>query len=407
MEHTDQGHAEVDAPQLGNHCWSRQAALTTHSVRMHELRGVGVKRNFSGLPRPVAARFNTLLVLTTMPSSAAAAKIAQLITDAHVTGLSMAIIRNGSIESVTAAGVRNARDGALINEHTIFDAASLSKPVFAYAVLQLIDAGVLALDTPLARHVSDYVPDDPRAGAIAVRHVLSHTSGLPNWRTSDFPLKTYFAPGARFSYSGEGFVWLQRTVEAITGDPINVLLHRLVFEPLEMRQSSFVWQSAFDANYADPHDAALVPDLKKKPASANTAASLQTTARDYARFLHGVLSGIRLKPETARLWLSPQVTLHRRCVECLIPDMPESDTQVAWGLGWGLEPQSGTFFQWGDNDRGRFKAFAMGSLQGRSAVVVFTNSFNGMSIMPELVDGTLPGSHPAFHWLNYPRFRKQ
>jgi hypothetical protein len=49
----------------------------------------------------------------------------------------------------------------------------------------------------------------------------------------------------------------------------------------------------------------------------------------------------------------------------------------------------------------------MGSLQGRSAVVVFTNSFNGMSIMPELVDGTLPGSHPAFHWLNYPRFRKQ
>jgi hypothetical protein len=49
----------------------------------------------------------------------------------------------------------------------------------------------------------------------------------------------------------------------------------------------------------------------------------------------------------------------------------------------------------------------MGSLQGRSAVVVFTNSFNGMSIMPELIDRTLPGTHPAFHWLSYPRFRNE
>jgi hypothetical protein len=65
--------------------------------------------------------------------------------------------------------------------------------------------------------------------------------------------------------------------------------------------------------------------------------------------------------------LAPQVTLRRRCVQCLASDMRESDTNVAWGLGWGLEPQSGAFFQWGDNDRGRFKAFAMGSLQDRCA----------------------------------------
>jgi CubicO group peptidase (beta-lactamase class C family) len=185
------------------------------------------------------------------------------------------------------------------------------------------------------------------------------------------------------------------------------MLHRLVFEPLDMRHSSFVWQSAFDANYADPHDASVIADRKKKPLSANTAASLQTTARDYARFLLAVLSGARLKPETARLWLSPQVALHRRCVECLVSDMPEIDTEVAWGLGWGLEPQLGTFFQWGDNDRGRFKAFAMGSLKGRSAVVIFTNSFNGMSIVPELVDQTFPGTHPALVWLNYPRLRRE
>src|SRR5262245_12567958 len=323
-------------------CESRIPASrsTTLSVRGYEpFWSANYQRNevwpYPPTAHPIAALLVTFLVVTTMPTGALATNVGQLISEALVPGLSMAVVGNGSIETLTTAGVRNAGDGAPIDQQTIFDAASLSKPVFAYAVLQLIDAGALALDMPLARHVPDYVQGDPRADTITVRHVLSHTSGLPNWRASDLPLKTYFPPGERFSYSGEGFVWLQRVVEAITGDPTDVLLHRLVFEPLEMRQSSFVWQSAFDVNYADPHDAALVPDLKKKPATANTAASLQTTARDYARFLQAVLSGARLKPETARLWLAPQVILRRRCVQCLASDMPESDTQVAGGWAGG------------------------------------------------------------------------
>ena len=347
------------------------------------------------------------LVSATLTSgNSPAGDVQQLIADARVPGLSMAVIRDGNLEPMTAVGVRNSQSSAPVDDQTIFDAASLSKPVFAYAVLQLVDAGALTLDTPLSQYVPDYVPDDPRAAGVTVRHVLSHSSGLPNWRSANLPLRTYFAPGERFSYSGEGFVWLQRVVEAIAREPIDVVLHRLVFKPLAMRRSSYVWQSAFDANYADPHDAMLAADLKKKPSIANTAASLQTTAGDYAKFLQAVLSGARLRTETARLWLAPQIALRRRCVECLVPDIPENDTQIAWGLGWGLEPGSGTFFQWGDNDHGRFKAFAMGSTQDRTAVVVFTNGFNGMSIMPELIGTTLPGAHPTFDWLNYPYFRK-
>jgi CubicO group peptidase (beta-lactamase class C family) len=102
-----------------------------------------------------------------------------------------------------------------------------------------------------------------------------------------------------------------------------------------MRQSSYVWQPAFDANYADPHDASLSAHVKKKPATVNTAASLQTTATDFARFLQAVLSGARLKPETARLWLQPQVSLRRRCVQCRSADPPGTDTKVAWGWAGG------------------------------------------------------------------------
>ena len=185
--------------------------------------------------------------------------VQQLIADARVPGLSMAVIHDRQATALTAVGVRNSLDRAAVDQQTIFAAASLSKPLFAYAVLQLVDAGKLAFDTPLSLHVPDYVTDDPRAAAVTVRHVLSHTSGLPNWRSVDLPLKTYFPPGERFSYSGEGFVWLQRVVEAVTGESLNTTLRRLIFEPLGMHRSSYVWQSAFEANYADPHDAEVTP----------------------------------------------------------------------------------------------------------------------------------------------------
>jgi CubicO group peptidase (beta-lactamase class C family) len=325
---------------------------------------------------------------TSQMPSLATSTVQQLITDANVPGLSMAVIADRQATALTVAGVRNALDRAAVDQQTIFAAASLSKPLFAYAVLQLVDAGKLAFDTPLSRHVPDYVADDPRAAAVTVRHVLSHTSGLPNWRSDDLPLKTYFPPGERFSYSGEGFVWLQRVVEAVTGESLDTTLRRLIFEPLGMSRSSYIWRPAFEANYADPHDAEMAPGTMIRPSVPNTAASLQTTAGDFARFLQAVLSGERLKPDTARRWFEPQVHL--------------PDTEIAWGLGWGLETKSGTFFQWGDYDQSRFKAFVMGSLQQRRATVVLTNGFHGMAIMPELIGNSLPGPHPAFAWLGYP-----
>jgi CubicO group peptidase (beta-lactamase class C family) len=338
-----------------------------------------------------------------VPATGLGADFGQLMTDARVPGLAIAVIRDGGVADTTVEGARNVSTGTVIDEHTVFSAASLSKPVFAYAVLQLVDAGRLSLDAPLARYVPDVVRDDPRAAAITVRHALSHTTGLPNWRSKERPLKTYFPPGERFSYSGEGIVWLQRVVETITGQSLERVARRLVFGPLQMRDTSFTWRPAFDRNHADPHDDALKPGSKRKPTDPNAAYSLQTTAADYARFLQAVLGGARLKPATARLWLDPHVRIRRDCYQCLDDDVPETDQRVAWGLGWGLEPDGGTFFHWGDN--GPFKAFALGSVATRSAVVVFSNGANGMSIMADVVDRLMPGDHPAFDWLGYPRYR--
>jgi CubicO group peptidase (beta-lactamase class C family) len=168
-----------------------------------------------------------------------------LLQSRGVPGAAFAIVRDGEVVQSGGIGVRDTSTGEPVDERTVFEAASLSKPVFAFAVLQLVDAKILSLDTPLARYAPGFVKGDQRAGSITVRDVLSHSSGLPNWRGWITPLKTSFEPGSQFSYSGEGFIWLQRAVTAATGEDFNTVMARLVFEPLGMRDSSFVWARGF------------------------------------------------------------------------------------------------------------------------------------------------------------------
>jgi CubicO group peptidase (beta-lactamase class C family) len=317
-----------------------------------------------------------------------------------VPGLSLALIEAGRVAQTAAYGVRNGTTGELVTDHTVFEAASLSKPVFAYAVLRLVDGGAIGLDEPLAAHLPIYIADDARAAAITARHVLTHTTGLPNWRSDKRPLRTYFRPGERFSYSGEGFLYLQRVIERLTGEPLDTLMAHLVFAPLGMRSSSFVWQPHFAADHATPHNEAGEPGRKLKPHDANVAWSLHTTTGDYARFLQAVLAGTGLTPANAGLWLTPAVSVPEGRFECLDPaDASGTDESVAWGLGWGLEPDEGTFFHWGANVGST--GFAIGRPRDGRAFVFFANSDNGLALAPEIVAAAFPGWRPSLAWLGY------
>ncbi len=322
------------------------------------------------------------------------ALIQSLAHRASVPGVSIAVIRHGEV-AVTAAGIRDIVGRESVNAQTVFDVASLSKPMMAYAVLQLADRGALNLDEPLSRYVPPIVPDDTAAVAITARHILAHTSGLPNLRGKE-TLRIHFAPGARFSYSSVGFTYLQSAIEAATGESLEPIMKQLVFEPLNMMSSSFIWQPRFVNNAANPHEGGARIE-KHHPQTANASYSLQTTAADYGSFMAAVLKGDRLKPATFSEWLTPAVNVPSRSATNLEREIIEMDAGVAWGLGWGLEPTHSTFFQWGKMPGVR--AFVMGSTDKHAGIVVFTNSNTGLRLIDEVTRTVLPGDHPAFKWL--------
>ena len=336
--------------------------------------------------------------MNSITSTTLEGRLQPLMETAGIPGVSMAVLRHGKVDALAALGVRNTLDNAPVNIQTVFQAASLTKPIVAYAALQLVDAGELTLDGSLAHFVPTVLPGDAAFAAITARHLLTHTCGLPNLRAKNQPLQVHFRPGEWFSYSSVGFNYLQSVMTAITGEPLEATMRQLVFDPLGMQSSSLEQSASFQDNLAAPHEGEAPVDVPRYPASASF--SLHTTAADYGAFLGAVLRGERLKEATHRAWLTCHAHVPKESAERLRgqPTETELDPEVGWGLGWGLEPNHGTFFQWGKMDGTR--AFAMGSMAEQSAVVLLANSNKGLRLMREAAACALPGAHPAIRWLD-------
>ena len=303
--------------------------------------------------------------------------------------MSVAITADTGLVWARGFGVRNQETREPVEATSVFEAASLSKPVFAYAVLQLVDQGVLDLDTPIADFFEyDAITHDERYRLITPRMVLTHSPGFPNWRPRGGQLTIDREPGTEFSYSGEGFVYLQLAVMNLTGEPLDQLVRRLVFEPLGMNSSSYLWQDMFEARVALPHNAEGEALRKNKPQSGrgNAAASLHTTAPDFARFMMAVMNGTALRDSTAAAMLTSQIDV---------------DSNVTWGLGIGLQDNEAgrSFWHWGDNTG--YKAYTITYPEHGAGVVWFTNSENGQSILEAMLGATVGGEHPAAEWLDY------
>ncbi len=269
---------------------------------------------------------------------------------------------------------------APVTEATVFQAASLSKQALLYAVLKTVEAGKLDMERPLAQYLDKpYEVDDTDLGRITAHHVLTHTTGWPNWLDAGKPIKRLHRPGEQWGYSGAGFVYLQKALEAIWNEPAIHYTRRLVLDPLGMTESSFVWRDEYANSATTGFDAAGMPVNDWRPSEVNGASSLHTTAREYALLLEAYL-GRDLCERHSDVYRQ-QVAINAR---------------LGWSLGWGTA--SDALWQWGDN--GEFKAFSALVPARNLGIVILTNGERGMRINREWVNAWLGTNLPAFFLKN-------
>jgi CubicO group peptidase (beta-lactamase class C family) len=331
-------------------------------------------------------------------------QIPELMAEAKTPGLSIAIVRDAKLFWRRGFGVRDSASKEPVDHDTVFEAASVSKTVFAYAVMKLCEKGVINLDTPLTKYTSErFLEGDPRLDLITARHVLSHTTGFPNWRSEKEPLKIHFTPGEKFSYSGEGYSYLQSVVTHLTGrvnpedcgtfeaglkvcaTDIDEYMKANVLVPLGMASSGYLWNDTMEKHMARGHDEEGKPtNINRKPtgpavARYAAAGGLCTTPTDYARFLIAVIDpkprdAFRLKKKSVKEMLRPQVKIN---------------DSMSQALGWQIQhTEKGDFISHGGGNPG-FSCFVVGSVARKSGLVAMTNADNGYRAIDRLLRGEI------------------
>jgi CubicO group peptidase (beta-lactamase class C family) len=363
------------------------------------------------------------------PNAALLRHLPRLLELASVPGLGLGVVEEG--RTWTRGFGRAVADPAQpASPETVFEAASLGKPLFAYAVLRLVDAKLLDLDRTLHEYLPLSEASSARMKRVTVRQVLSHTTGLSNWRSQPGPLEPAEEPGTKFSYSGEAYFYLQRVVEAVTAKPFARVMREQVFEPFDMKHSSYVWLPEFDSRMAAGYDgqenrldvqaaigrrtlsiaqqwgipltewryqesARAIPLVNPQwPVLPlymvpNAATSLLTTVSDYTKFLSRVVArkgrrGLELSTSTRRAMSDPVIRLN---------------SALWWGLGWGIQrdEHGEMLWHWGANNS--FRNFVVADPLNGRAVVVFTNSENGPRLYERVIVAVTGHDHPAFLWI--------
>lgn len=302
----------------------------------------------------------------------------------RVPSVSIARVEGRRVVFTAAFGAR--APGEPAREDTVYNVASLTKPVTAEVVLRLVAAGRFGLDEPMAPTWLD--PDlagDARAARLTPRLALSHQSGLPNWRReTGGALRFVREPGAGFGYSGEGYEYVARFAQKRTGHSFETLARAELLEPAALSDLAYTPRTAFDGRVALPTDASGAP-LEDQAAEHALASDLvHATARDYARFLVEVLQSERLPAALARERARVQVS---RLAE-LCPDGPARGCpdDAGFGLGWEV-------YRFGDEtwlmhtgkDPGLFTIATL-ELSSGSGTVILTNGEAGAALVLPILE---------------------
>jgi CubicO group peptidase (beta-lactamase class C family) len=353
------------------------------------------------------------------------AEVGKIMTRTHAKGMAVAVIDRGKVGYVRAYGVRNAK-GDPLTADTVMYGASLTKTVFAYTVMQLVDQHKLTLDTPLKddldKPLPDYGPDpvfpdkygpykdlagDSRWEKITPRMSLTHSTGFANfWFIEpDQKLRIHFDPGSRYSYSGEGFILLQFVIEQgrkAQGLGLDVgALTKANFHRLGMTRTSLVWRDDFAQNLADGWNDQGQPQEHDQRSKVRAAGSMDTTIADLPRFVAALVRGDGLSAASRAEITKPQLHIgSAHQFPPFLPDLRRNEQRKDLYAGLGVivfdGPQGHGFYKGGHDGQ---TANTMVCVEARQrCVVILSNDVRSEAGFPDLVRSILGDTGVPYDW---------
>ena len=330
----------------------------------------------------------------------------------HVNGMALALIEGGRVTHVAAYGRRSVERDLPLTTNTIMAGASFTKTAFAYLVLQLVDEGRLTLDTPIADLLPKPLPEyrsyddlagDERWRSLTPRLILTHRTGLANWRwlEEDKKLRFHFDPGARYAYSGQGIGILQIVVEQGLGLDLGREMQTRLFDRFGMARTSMSWRPVFAKNYADGYalDGTLHPHDRRE--GADSAGSMTTTIADQAKLWAAILRGDGLSPASRAELTRPQAPItgaHQFPTLSEETDSRNAEIGLAAGLGLvTFRDTTGPAFFKGGHDEGIGNIVVCLETPRRCAVLL-SNDVRAERIYPEVVKLVLGETKMPWSW---------
>lgn len=318
--------------------------------------------------------------------------IEQLMDSLQMPGLSIAIINNATVAYHKTFGVANIETNEKITKNSIFEGASLSKPIFAYFVLKMVYKGIIDLDEPLhtyLEHPGIATNSIEKSKLITARMILSHSSGFPNFSRGK-KVELPFTPGKGFLYSGEGYQYLAAIIGKLHNvgwkAKFNEIFQKEVTQPLNMTHTSFLWNEHLQNHKVFGH-------LKGKPTKSdhgswsgktfNAFSSIHSEASEYAKFIIAMLKQKGLSKASFKEMLQTQNTFSED------NELRKETGQTGWGLGFAQKPTPNGLMHLHTGNNHDFQAYTMFVPAQQYGLVVFTNSDKMLPFIQQL--GTILG----------------
>jgi CubicO group peptidase (beta-lactamase class C family) len=344
----------------------------------------------------------------------------RMMRETNVQGLAMAVVDDGQVAFVRSWGHRNVAANLPLQPDTIMYGASLTKFVFAYMVMQLVDEGALDLDRSIAAYLPRPLPDyplyealksDDRWRKLTPRILLTHSSGLANFAflEPDEKMRIHFEPGSRYAYSGEGINLLQFVLETGLGLRAGDEMQRRVFARFGMTRTSMRWRDDFAGNLADGYksDGSFEPhDKRSRPRAAG---SMDTTITDFARFLAGFSRGDGLSARSRAEMIRPQIAIQTpsqfpTLLEAVSPAMTAINLSAGLGVITFDGPFGHAFFKGGHDDSTGNQAICVD--KSRRCIAFLSNDVRAERLYQRLTEVTLGDPGMPWSWEGYTPYDK-